>query len=51
MTPMTIRIQALNFDAADPAAIATWWSHALGWRITYESDDEWVLEPRLLRGG
>jgi hypothetical protein len=45
MGPMAIRIQSLSFDAADPAAQARWWSQALGWPITYESDEEWVLEP------
>lgn len=42
---MSIRVQAISFDTTDPAPIATWWSEALGWRITYQADDEWVLEP------
>jgi hypothetical protein len=42
---MTIRVQALGFDAHDPAAIGRWWAEALGWRLTYEEDDEVVLEP------
>jgi catechol 2,3-dioxygenase-like lactoylglutathione lyase family enzyme len=42
---MTIRVQALSFDAHDPAAVGRWWAEALGWRLTYEEDDEVVLEP------
>ncbi|MBA3803074.1 MAG: VOC family protein [Acidimicrobiia bacterium] len=42
---MTIRIQAISFDAHDPRAQARWWAEALGWRITDEDDDESVLEP------
>jgi hypothetical protein len=42
---MTIRLQAICVDAEDPAAQARWWADALGWRVTYESDDEQVLEP------
>jgi len=42
---MSIRIQAISVDAADPAAQARWWADAIGWRVTYESDDEFVLEP------
>jgi len=42
---MTIRMQAISFDAHDPAAQGRWWAAALGWRLTYEEDDEVVLEP------
>lgn len=42
---MTIRIQTLSVDAADPAAQARWWAEALGWRITEEDSDESVIEP------
>jgi hypothetical protein len=42
---VTVRIQALSVDTTDPAPIARWWADALGWRITFESDDEWVIEP------
>lgn len=42
---MSIRIQALSVDTTDPAPIAAWWADALGWRSTYETDDEWVIEP------
>ena len=29
----------------DPAAQARWWSEALGWPISFEEDDEVVVEP------
>ncbi len=42
---MTLTIQCLDVDCRDPATLARFWEQALGWRITYETDDEWVLEP------
>jgi catechol 2,3-dioxygenase-like lactoylglutathione lyase family enzyme len=42
---MNLRIQCLCIDTADPAALATFWQSALGWRRTFERDDEVVLEP------
>lgn len=42
---MSIRIATLTVDCADPAPIARWWAGALGWHITYEGDDECVIEP------
>ena len=42
---MGIRIQCLCIDARDPAAIAAFWQAALGWRRTFEKEDEVVLEP------
>ena len=42
---MGIRIQCLCIDAADPVAIAGFWEAALGWRRTFEREDEVVLEP------
>jgi hypothetical protein len=42
---MTIRVQSISFDAHDPGAQGRWWAEALGWRLTYERDDEVVLEP------
>ena len=42
---MSIRIQCLCVDSADPAALAGFWQAALGWRRTFEQDDEVVLEP------
>jgi hypothetical protein len=43
---MSLRIATVTIDCADPAPIARWWAEALGWRVTYEADDEWVIEPR-----
>jgi hypothetical protein len=40
-----IRIQCVVVDAHDCALLARFWSQALGWRITHESDDEWAIEP------
>lgn len=42
---MSLRIQCTCFDAADPRALASFWENVLGWRRTYDSDDEVVLEP------
>ncbi len=42
---MGLRVQNVSFDCSDPAALARFWSEALGWRITYEEDEEIVLEP------
>ena len=42
---MSIRIQCLCVDTKDPARLAGFWQAALGWRRTFEKDDEVVLEP------
>jgi len=42
---MGIRIQCLCVDARDPGTIASFWQSALGWRRTFEKEDEVVLEP------
>jgi len=42
---MTLRIQCLCIDTADPAGLAAFWQAALGWRRTFEQDDQVVLEP------
>ena len=42
---MAIRIQCLCIDTADPAKIAAFWESALGWRRTFEADDQVCLEP------
>jgi catechol 2,3-dioxygenase-like lactoylglutathione lyase family enzyme len=42
---MQLRIQCLCVDTADPARLAAFWQAALGWRRTFEQDDEVVLEP------
>ena len=42
---MSIRIQCLCIDTADPAGLAAFWEAALGWRRTFDKEDEVVLEP------
>jgi hypothetical protein len=40
-----IRIQCIVVDSHDCELLARFWSQALGWRVTYESDGEWAIEP------
>jgi hypothetical protein len=42
---MSLRIQSLCIDSTDPKIPADFCEKALGWRRTYEADDEIVLEP------
>ncbi len=42
---MTLTIQRFNLDSCDPARNASFWQQALGWRRTYETPDQVVLEP------
>lgn len=42
---MSIRIQCLCVDTTDPGKLASFWESALGWRRTFEKDDQVVLEP------
>jgi hypothetical protein len=42
---MSLRIQCLSVDTADPAGLARFWESALGWRRTFEESDQVVLEP------
>jgi len=42
---MTIRVQCLCIDSNDPDELATFWTDVLGWRRTYDTDHEVVLEP------
>ena len=42
---MDIRIQCLCIDSHEPAKIAEFWESALGWRRTWDEDDEVCLEP------
>jgi hypothetical protein len=42
---MDIRIQCVVVDSHDCARLATFWSETLGWRITYQSETEWAIEP------
>jgi len=38
-------IQCLGIDCHDPKTLSAFWREALGWRVTYASDDQHVLEP------
>jgi len=42
---MEIRIQCLCIDTADPGRVASFWESALGWRRTFEEEDQVCLEP------
>ena len=43
---MTIRWQCVCVDAHEPPTLARWWAELLGWRLTYEEDDDQaVIEP------
>ena len=42
---MALRIQCLCIEARDPAKLASFWQAALGWRRTFEEDNQVVLEP------
>jgi hypothetical protein len=42
---MTLGIQCFDFDCLDPHQVAKFWQAALDWRMTYQSDEECVLEP------
>ena len=40
-----LRIQCLTIDCADPQALAPFWRDALNWVITFEDENEVVVEP------
>jgi hypothetical protein len=42
---MSLRIQCVCIDTADPSPLATFWEQALGWRRTYDEPDEVCIEP------
>jgi len=42
---MSLRIQCVCIDCADPVALARWWADVLGWRVTADEGDEAVIEP------
>ncbi len=42
---MALRWQCVCIDAVDPEPVAAFWQAALGWRRTYASEGEIVLEP------
>jgi catechol 2,3-dioxygenase-like lactoylglutathione lyase family enzyme len=42
---MAIRLQCVCVDSNDADRLGRFWADVLGWRRTYEDDDEVVLEP------
>ena len=42
---MTLRIQCIVIDSADPLRLAGFWEEALGWRRTHDTPDTVALEP------
>jgi predicted enzyme related to lactoylglutathione lyase len=38
-----LRVESLVVDRHDPERLARFWSDALGWPITDQSDEEWVV--------
>jgi hypothetical protein len=40
-----LRWQCVSVDCTDPAPVAAFWEQALGWRRTYDTEAEIVLEP------
>jgi len=42
---VSIRWQCICVDSTEPARTASFWEQALGWRRTYQTPDEVVLEP------
>ena len=42
---MSLRWQCVCVDSTDPRRVAPFWEAALGWRRTYDTEDEVVLEP------
>jgi len=44
-TTPQLRWQCVCLDSTDPRRVADFWEQALGWRRTYDTDEEVVLEP------
>lgn len=42
---MALKWQCICVDCEDPRSLGGWWAELLGWRTTYDTDDEVVLEP------
>jgi hypothetical protein len=42
---MGLRFTEICIDAADPTALGTWWSEALGWPKDIDDDGDVVLNP------
>ncbi|MBV8928929.1 MAG: VOC family protein [Mycobacteriaceae bacterium] len=42
---MGLRFDEICIDAADPTALGTWWSQALGWTKVVDEDGDVMLHP------
>jgi predicted enzyme related to lactoylglutathione lyase len=40
---MTLRLWTIDVDAHDPQALGRWWAEALGWKVFYDSEEEFVI--------
>ncbi len=40
---MTVRLWTIDVDAVDPRALGRWWAETLGWKVFYDSPDEFVI--------
>jgi hypothetical protein len=45
MQRVSLSVQCLVIDAADPQPLASFWEAALGWRRTHDTPTEVALEP------
>jgi hypothetical protein len=41
---MSLRFYTVVIDSHDPRAQGYWWATVLGWEVTYEADDQVVIE-------
>ncbi len=42
---MALRLNAIGFDADDPATLGRWWAEALGWHSATVEDGDVLLTP------
>lgn len=42
---MALEWEQTVVDAADPAALGSWWARALGWVVVDDSPDEYEIRP------
>ncbi|HEV2755434.1 MAG TPA: VOC family protein [Actinomycetota bacterium] len=43
---MGCSVYTVTIDCADPAALARFWAEVLDYEVTFEEDDEVVIEPK-----
>lgn len=46
---MTLEINTLTIDAADPERLAAFWTEALDWKIVHQTPEEALIAPALDR--